>query len=58
MKEKDLFTEITEKALKNSLQNIQDLNMNMFLAQQARRIIDRLIGYQITPLLGKIYKIL
>ena len=33
------------------MENPKDLDMNMFYAQQARRIIDRLIGYKITPLL-------
>jgi len=46
-----LFTEITKTALKKAIENTVDLDMDMFYAQQARRIIDRLIGYKITPLL-------
>jgi DNA topoisomerase I len=46
-----LFTEITKSALEKAVNNPVDLDMNMFYAQQARRIIDRLIGYKITPLL-------
>ena len=48
-----LFTEITKKALLDAAKNPKDLDINMFYAQQARRIIDRLIGYKITPLLWK-----
>jgi len=48
-----LFTEITKSALEKAYNNPVDLDMNMFYAQQARRIIDRLIGYKITPLLWK-----
>jgi len=48
-----LFTEITKPALKKAYDNPVDLDMDMFYAQQARRIIDRLIGYKITPLLWK-----
>ena len=46
-----LFTEITKTALEKAMKSPVDLDMNMFYAQQARRIIDRLIGYKITPLL-------
>lgn len=48
-----LFTEITKKALVEAVKNPKDLDINMFYAQQCRRIIDRLIGYKITPLLWK-----
>ena len=48
-----LFTEITKKAIQDAAKNPQDLDLNMFYAQQARRIIDRLIGYKVTPLLWK-----
>ena len=46
-----LFTEITKNALEKAMKSPVDLDMDMFYAQQARRIIDRLIGYKITPLL-------
>ena len=46
-----LFTEITKNALEKAFNDPKDLDINMFYAQQARRIIDRLIGYKITPLL-------
>ena len=46
-----LFTEITKGALEKAFNNPVDLDMNMFYAQQARRVIDRLIGYKITPIL-------
>ena len=49
-----MFQEITKKALQKSLGEMKDLDMNMFYAQQARRIIDRLIGYKwLSPLLWK-----
>ena len=48
-----IFTEITKKALENSIKQPTDLDMNMFYAQQARRIIDRLIGFKISPVLWK-----
>ena len=46
-----IFTEITKKGMENAIKNIKPLDMNMFHSQQARRIIDRLIGYKISPLL-------
>ena len=49
-----LFQEITKKALKKATEEAKELDMNMFYAQQARRIIDRLIGYKwLSPLLWK-----
>ena len=41
-----LFQEITKKALKKATEEAKDLDMDMFYAQQARRIVDRLIGYK------------
>ena len=45
------FSEITKTALKQACDSPTDINMNMFYAQQARRVLDRLIGYKISPIL-------
>lgn len=46
-----LFHELTKKAILNALANSTSINQHLFEAQQARRILDRLVGYQISPLL-------
>ena len=48
-----IFNELTPKAIKEGIRSPQDLNRNRFEAQQARRILDRLVGYQISPLLWR-----
>ncbi|MCL1792695.1 MAG: type I DNA topoisomerase [Oscillospiraceae bacterium] len=47
------FNEITKAAVKNSIKIPKAIDMNVVDAQQARRIIDRLVGYQISPFLWK-----
>jgi DNA topoisomerase-1 len=46
-----LFNEITKKAVQEALKHPKELDQNLFEAQQTRRILDRLVGYQISPLL-------
>src|SRR5438128_10251301 len=48
-----LFNEITKKAIQAAIQKPQDLNRDVYDAQQARRVLDRLVGYQISPILWK-----
>lgn len=47
------FNEITKDAVKKSIKNARPINLKVFDAQQARRIVDRLVGYEISPILWR-----
>ena len=46
-----MFNEITQKAIKAAFENPTQLNENLVDAQQARRVLDRLVGYKVSPIL-------
>ena len=48
-----VFREITEKAIKDAIKNPRKINKSLVDAQQARRVIDRLVGYKISPILWR-----
>ncbi len=52
-KKRIVFHEITKPAILHAIEHPRELNMNMVDAQQARRILDRAVGYKLSPLLWK-----
>jgi DNA topoisomerase-1 len=51
-----MFNEITKKAILEALQHPGEIDMKMVDAQQARRVLDRLVGYQVSPLLWQVVR--
>ncbi len=47
------FNEITKKTVQKSMQEARDIDINLVDAQQARRVLDRIVGYKISPVLWK-----
>ena len=48
-----VFTEITKNAIKNAIENPRGIDIDLVNAQQARRVLDRLVGFELSPILWK-----
>src|SRR5690606_36993746 len=48
-----VFNEITKKAIQNAVENPRKIDENLVDAQQARRVLDRLVGFEVSPILWK-----
>src|SRR5690606_24949290 len=48
-----VFTEITKKAILNAIETPRSIDIDLVNAQQARRVLDRLVGYELSPILWK-----
>ncbi|TAL66894.1 MAG: type I DNA topoisomerase [Bacteroidetes bacterium] len=48
-----LFNEITKTGVEKGLKELRELDENLFMSQQARRVMDRLIGYQVSPFVSR-----
>ena len=48
-----VFNEITKSAILDAIENPRDINYNLVNAQQARRVLDRLVGYELSPVLWR-----
>ena len=48
-----VFTEITKKAILNAIENPRGIDIDLVNAQQARRVLDRLVGFELSPILWK-----
>ena len=48
-----VFHEITKSAILNAIENPREINSNLVMAQQARRILDRIVGFELSPILWK-----
>ena len=47
------FHEITKNAILNAIENPRDININLVDAQQARRVLDRIVGFELSPVLWR-----